>query len=93
MKKWHVSALLALLIALLLPLCAHAAGIATEVKVGGVTLDADYPYLDESLTRSDVQPAGGYAYFDATTGTLELHNFELTSAEPESETEEEVSDQ
>ena len=50
--------------------------ISTNVKVNGVELTTDRPYLASNNTAAVAQkPIGGYAYYDSGTNTLELNNY------------------
>ena len=60
----------------LLPNMAKAANFAS-VKVAGVELTAEAPYYVNGSTAASSDSAGYNAYFDATNGTLTIHNLEI----------------
>lgn len=50
-----------------------------QVLVDGKSLSQDTPYLASNGTAaSATMPEGGYAYFDAVNGILELHDFQMS---------------
>ena len=53
-----------------------------SITVDGVTLDAGAPYLANgaSTACADRPDSGGYAFYDAATGTLTLHNAVISGA-------------
>lgn len=57
-----------------------------SITVDGVTLDTGAPYLANgaSTACADRPDSGGYAFYDAATGTLTLHNAVISGAASES---------
>ncbi len=78
MKKRFLSLLLCLaLVICAVPGIVFAAGNATAVSIDNITLDSTAPYLVQGANDpSTTAPVtNGYAYFDASTGTLTLNNY------------------
>ena len=87
MKKQIVSIFLCCcLIAALFP-ATVSADSTDSITVGGVTLDAGAPYLANgaSTACADRPDSGGYAFYDAATGTLTLHDAVINGAASDTE--------
>lgn len=78
MKKRFWAALLALaMVVALLPATAKS-DLADPIYVGGVALQSGEYLADGETTPTTVKPAGGYAYYE--NGTLTLNNAVITTA-------------
>ena len=77
--KFSIAFILTVILWLLIALPSASAATATEVWVNNVKLDSSAYYLaNGSGTATTTKPAsGGYAYFDAASGTLTLYNMQL----------------